>query len=181
MRRKPEKGKRGRKRFYAHLSDADQQKLFDTTASKLELHSPHSELKRQDGLQYVWGVSMPSLLAYLDKSIPDIMAEIRKVHRRFGPKSLRHLFIAPNKGRRAKKRYWGIIQAKVARGQNDLHEFHPHVRGVSSSMLLLLGACPQRECSCHARAFHMVRRRDHVRRQQSSPLLRLFDPALSPN
>jgi len=97
--------------------------LINTIFLILEGHSLQADKKRAI---YVLGVPHP-IKKELAKAIPNIYVKIFHA----SDNSFRHfsLFTAPNRGRTASKRYWGIlaVTVKVAKGQNDLHPSGPYV------------------------------------------------------
>lgn len=117
-------------RFYEKLDQSEQQALFDKIFDFLEESSPSADGKRASDKIHVVGLSIPKLKKKLAAELPHIWNKLGSVD----AKSFRCLFTAPHQGRSAKSRYWGIISAKVARGQNNLH-------ATSAFVLLNLSFC----------------------------------------
>lgn len=152
---------KGPQRFYEKLAPDDQALFLGLIQQRMELASPQAHDRRQEETGYVFGVSISGLIKYLNENLPNhIKMQLGEIK----PTSFRHLFCAPNKGHREARRYWGVIQARVARGQNNLHAHHDLVRSLASFLLLspVPGPHLERQCSCHQGTLHLVRFSDHL-------------------
>ena len=99
----------------------DETSLYlETIYQILEERSPQAEPKRQSGVIIVPSIHIPGIREQLDKRIPHIMKKMPNLTNN----QIRYLFRAPRRNTTNAKRYWGIIDARVAFGDNSLHEDH---------------------------------------------------------
>ncbi len=114
---------RKRRYFEAALTQEEIITYLDTIHNILEENSPEAHPRRHTGAVKVPSINTTHILKQLKLRIPDIMAKMPKIT----PNQIRYLFLAPRRGTRAAKRYWGLISARIARGSNSLHEDHEQV------------------------------------------------------
>lgn len=116
-----------KRRFYEHLDIDDRAKLFSRIFELLESRSPQAQDRRRTDTLKVVGTSVPLIREDLFKTLKPIMSKLSALNIEVDLNCIRHLFLPPHKGHRSASRYWGIIEARVARGENSLHEQHPLV------------------------------------------------------
>jgi hypothetical protein len=124
-----------KRRFYEHLSEKDQLRLFQRIYELLESASPQAAERRRSDALHVIGTSIPKIKEDLMVSLKDLMDRLAEVNIRVDDNCLRHLFLPPHKKHRAAVRYWGVINARIAHGENSLHIHHPWVISLSVFVL----------------------------------------------
>jgi hypothetical protein len=117
-----------KRRFYEHLNIEDKTKLFARIFELLESSSPQAEARRRTSRLTVVGTSVPAIREDLRVSLKPIMDKLSNINIKVDENCIRHLFLPPHKGHKSAARYWGVIEARVAQGENSLHDQHPLVR-----------------------------------------------------
>ena len=119
----PPPPKRKLRYFESNLIPEETLTYISTIFEIIEERTPEAHPRRQNGVAYVPNINVPDIRSKLEMRIPSIMKKMPYLTNN----QIRYLFTAPRRNTTNAKRYWGIISARIAHGDNSLHEDHEQV------------------------------------------------------
>lgn len=113
----------GRQKFYFAYSPEEYDRFYRLLIQLVENASPSADPRRRKEL-VKFGITAIDLVSELKLQLPFVA----QYNPHLSPKTIAHIFDAPNNGHLTRKNYTGLVRARPAQTENDFHEDHPLVR-----------------------------------------------------